>query len=372
MSLLIYKIKKGFSLRIEEYTPKRSARLVELQEYPIYGVSPLVSFEEAKTQVADYNKKNHLEKKQRKLVAHKLAIKEVQSSIYLPPSLIQEFDQDLGLQYRRKPERLETIQQHWRSAQKLISTLNISPDQYYNSRYKIFEYYENQLWSLDYIKRITRVLNLWGQFNSRRTKTYYDPIPKLGIEAHSIVDHRDKNLPSRRRDSAVFQYVQLKNLKSTFENQKLTLQWNWMFCALWFGLRPSELDSLINPENFKVERDEANQIEVLHVYQNKLKAQTSKENRWKIIPVNEPEQKVALEIVLSKQFKRPLIKTLKRLFEIDTINTYSPRKSFTDLMLGLEYDLEDISVFLGHSDISTTWRHYKSKKIYKLPPKKTA
>jgi len=68
----------------------------------------------------------------------------------------------------------------------------------------------------------------------------------------------------------------------------------------------------------------------------------------------------------NKDFKKPLNKTLRRFFD-DKIETYSPRKGFTDLMLKRDYSLEDISLFLGHADISMTWKHYKNKKVYKLP-----
>ncbi len=77
----------------------------------------------------------------------------------------------------------------------------------------------------------------------------------------------------------------------------------------------------------------------------------------------------ALKIIQSGEFKKPLNKTLKRLFEIDGIGAYSPRKGFTDLFLSRNYQLEDIATFLGHSSIETTWRHYKNKFAYRLPEK---
>ncbi len=372
MSLLINKLKRGFSIRLEQYTPKRSVRLIHPSEYALYDLNPTMTYEEAKNQIEAFKKRSQSEKQKLKIVASKLALKSIQDSIYLPPNLIVDFEEDLKIQYRKKHERLETILQHWRSAQKLISSLNIDPSDYYENRFKIFDYFEKQLWSLDYIKRITRILNMWGAFGARRSKSYFVPIPKLGAEAHSIVDNRDKNKLNRRKESSLFTFEKLNNLKITFLHENLEPHWNWMFISLWFGLRPSETDSLKNSENFKIEQDKGNDIAVLHVYQNKLKAQTSKENRWKIIPVNEPEQKIALDLIKLKNFKRPLTKTIQRLLDDEHLNTYSPRKSFTDLMLSRGYGLEDISVFLGHSDISTTWRHYKSKKLYTLPVKKSA
>lgn len=40
-------------------------------------------------------------------------------------------------------------------------------------------------------------------------------------------------------------------------------------------------------------------------------------------------------------------------------------------MLGLGYALEDISLWLGHTSIETTWESYKNKNVLELPsPKK--
>lgn len=137
---------------------------------------------------------------------------------------------------------------------------------------------------------------------------------------------------------------------------------------MFFGLRPSEIDALTNPKHYKLEFDPQNQIDVIFVYQNKLK-HLAETKRWKVIPLHEPEQKTALEYIKNKEFKRPLTKTLKRLFETKGIDTYSPRKGFTDLMLGRGYQLEDISTFLGHTSKETTWKHYKNKLTFKLPKK---
>lgn len=38
-------------------------------------------------------------------------------------------------------------------------------------------------------------------------------------------------------------------------------------------------------------------------------------------------------------------------------------------MLVKGFKLEDISIFLGHQDISMTWKHYKNKKEFSLSKK---
>lgn len=111
--------------------------------------------------------------------------------------------------------------------------------------------------------------------------------------------------------------------------------------------------------------DRTNKVSVLRVYQSKLKM-LSKDYRWKTIPIHSKRQQMAVELIKSGEFERPLTKSIKRIIG-DQFDTYSPRKGFTDMMLNEGWELEDISVFMGHSSIETTWRHYKNKMTFKMP-----
>ena len=65
-----------------------------------------------------------------------------------------------------------------------------------------------------------------------------------------------------------------------------------------------------------------------------------------------------VELRLSHQ--RPHPKTVRKHLEAN-ITLYGGRKGFTDLMLARGQKLEDISLWLGHRNITTTWKHYKDK-----------
>lgn len=149
-----------------------------------------------------------------------------------------------------------------------------------------------------------------------------------------------------------------------------------MFVGLFFGLRPSEIENLKKPHTankgkgfFEITYDPNNKVDVLRVYQGKLKNLPEK-MRWKVIPIYEPEQVEAIEIIKSGNFDKPLNKTLRRFFGAG-IETYSCRKGFTDLLLSRQYQLEDISIFMGHQGIETTWRFYKNKFVFQLPKRDT-
>lgn len=138
-------------------------------------------------------------------------------------------------------------------------------------------------------------------------------------------------------------------------------QFNWLFLSIWLGLRPEEVDMLAQPKKFKVEKNSKMKVTVLFVYQSKLQS-ISESKRWKAIPLFREEQKKCLKIIESKAFKRPLNKTVRKHVGRG-ITLYGGRKGFVDLMLSLGQRLENISMWLGHKDISTTWQHYKDKNV---------
>lgn len=367
MGVFIVKAKKSnFRVVYEEWSP-RNTFTVKPENYPTYNINSGMTYEQADSAAKEYNLKDGLNKsKQAKIIAA-IQDKKLLNDFSLPQYLVENFIKELRNEYSHNPDRLETLMQHWKSAQLMIASIKKDYTQFFESRFEIFNYYESKCWSADYIKRITKMTNLWGSFCARKKGTYFEPIPKIGIRMQQIVKKRDLK-KDIRQSATPLQWDELRNLKTRFYNEDLNLQWNWLYIGMFFGLRPSEIDGLKNIKNYRIEFDIQNNVDVLYVYQNKLK-NLAENKRWKIIPLVESEQKQGLELIKNSEFKRPLNKTLKRLFSTKGIDTYSPRKGFTDLMLNRGYQLEDISTFLGHTSIETTWRHYKNKLSFKLPKK---
>ncbi len=358
---------------MEVWTPERKRTTIHPQNYPTYNIHSSMSLQQAKSAAKEYNQQEAYKKR----ISIQTTV-QVQNNSYLnnyalPATLVAEFKRELQKEYSTNLSRLKTVDQHWVAANKMLSELKINFKEYYEKRFDIFNYYEKRKWSSDYIKRITKICNKWGSFCARRTGQFFEPIPKIGIRYNSIAEARDsvKNLA---RPATSMQWQELRKLKSSFQLNGLAEKWNWLFIGLFFGLRPSEINQLKKGKKnqyYKIQFDKKNKIDILHVYQSKL-TKYSKDKRWKIIPVNEPEQKAALKLIQSGKLAAPLVKTLRRFFDDQHIGLYSPRKGFTDLMLGRGYQLEDISTFLGHSSIETTWKHYKNKFAYQLPKKKAS
>lgn len=366
MGLVIRKNKfSNFTILIEKFTPERHYERLEAKDYHTFGISPSMNYNEAKAAAKLWAKQARLEKK-KKINSFLRAINgQSINEAYLPIGLIETFESEIKEMYPDSDERFETVMQHWRSAQKLICSIESLPPQFHDKRFLIYNYFKNQKWSADYMKRITKILNQWVNFYGRTLKTFVEPIPRIqGTWKQKVLDARfEKNYV--RQPALPLTWKQVESRKDSMKDDGLELHFNFLYVGLAFGLRPSEIDALQNKNTWKVERE--NGIQVLYVYQKKLNM-IEKSRRWKPIPVLLPQQKLALKIIENKKHIRPHPKTIQRFFG-EGYDCYSPRKGFTDAMLNEGFELTDISVYLGHSDISTTWKHYKNKNAFQIPTK---
>lgn len=344
---------------------KAIQKTVKTAAYPALGFRYDMTLEEAKARASQINQQSQIESRKIAATVKRVEDAKLIDRAYLPAHLCVSFEVELRQNYEDNPERLDHILQHWRAAQLIISALALDPKDFHTERAKFFNYYRDKKWSPNYIKKLNSILNQWGNHCAKKNNAFYQILPKLSAsQIERLVDVRD-DLEGRKTTAETLSWDALRNKRSTFANEDLTTRWNWMYISLFFGLRPNETDSLHKSKHWRIERDEDKNIDVLMVYQTKLTS-IAKDKRWKPIPVYFKEQIEALALIKSGEFKRPLNKTLQRLLE-GQIETYSPRKGFTDLMLERGFDLEDISIFLGHQNINMTWRRYKDKKKFKLP-----
>lgn len=368
MGLFIYSSSKKGSWRLLEKTyrdGKTLRKTIPKMAFRELGFREDMSIDEARSRAKQLNQQSNIDRRKEVEAARRVEHLKLVDSAYLPKLWVSKFENELNDLTFGKDDRIDTIMKNWRTVQRIIVELEIDPKDFYESRFKIYKIFIKRQYSPDYSSRMVRLFNLWGHFMSRQTNTYFQPIPTLKpIERQKLVEAREEKTGVRREADPLTQEM-LNKYKSTFEDINLKTQWNWLYLASWFGLRPSEVDGLHDKKNYVIEFDKKNKVKVLMVYQTKLTS-LPKDKRWKPIPIFFKEQEAAIEIMLSGEFKRPLAKTLKRHVG-DNIDNYSPRKAFTDLMLSKGLDLEDVAVFLGHRSIETTWKHYKDKFTFKMP-----
>lgn len=357
--------KNNYRLVEETWTPVRKEKTVPIRGYYALGFNPEWSIDEARKRASQLNLQANLDAKKIAEAVRNHNAKELINDAYLPEHLVEGFEKELHENYLDNPNRLKNLLQHWRAAQRIVSQLEIDPKSFYDERKKFFNFYRQQKWAPDYIKKLNSILNLWGAFCAKKNNSFFQPIPKLSASEVERISNIREDIEGRKTTADPLKWTDLRNKKSTFEENGLLEHWNWLFIGLFFGLRPKEVDSLHDKKHWRVEKDKENDVDILMVYQTKLSS-LPKDKRWKPIPIFFDEQKKALNLIESGEFKRPLNKTIQKILE-GQIETYSPRKGFVDLMLERGFGLEDISTFLGHSDINMTWRHYKDKFAFKLP-----
>ena len=226
---------------------------------------------------------------------------------FLPEIYRQQFEERYFSGTRLKRVLKNKDLSHWRAAQKIILEIQLEPSEWYDESHRFYDWFHKRKYSYSYTTKIIGILNLWGFFLSRKQGHPFFSIPKpRGVEKHRLLDayFSKKGVPCNQ--SAPITPAQLESAMPLLPAE----QFNWLFLSVWFGLRPAEIDRIKNPENVRIMRS-LGSAPVLWIYQEKL-ISVPPRYRWKLLPAFLPEQHQALELIESAQFKRPLVKTIKR------------------------------------------------------------
>lgn len=331
------------------------------------GFLVTMSLEEARSRAKQLNALDKIKKQERRV--QKIREEEIRLHIsnkaFLPEEFVAEFEKRF-IRYRdsetengkRQLSRAHVI---WRAGQRMIMHLKIDPMEWFERRYEVYDYFYQQSFSISYAKKILSIANLWGYFICKKLGKPYLPIDNpRGHERQRIVDNYfDQN---KSKKSKPLKPEKLNSVRGEFSNENF----NWLYLSVWFGLRPKEIDNTKNDDLWRVETLQTG-LKVLWLYQTKLVA-IPKEERWKGIPIIHDEQKFALKILESKNFKRPHHQKMKEVLG-HSFQLYGGRKGFVDLMLQKGHQLEAISQWMGHSTLGRTWRDYKDRRdiLFSLP-----
>ena len=326
------------------------------------------SIEKAKAHCKQINKERTLLKEKVRLSAKRVADLQSIDETLFPQARITEFQELLEEENFGSDTHLRKLNSHFLFVQRMCNTLIIQPVEYKDSTKQIYKYFIKQKISTNYSFRIITLLNRWGRFISKINGSFYENVPApRGRELSAIADaQRTKQGVETelgvRTESLPLTPEKLVTLQSKFSE----LHFNWLKISVWFGLRPEEVQILRNKKHYRIEHNKKLNITILHIYQTKLQSIAAAE-RWKSIPVILKEQKECLEIIENGNFKKPIYKLVRKHIG-DGISLMGGRKGFVDLMLSLGQTIENISVWLGHKDLATTWGEYKDRKNVKWTP----
>jgi hypothetical protein len=330
------------------------------------GFHSRMSITDAKARAKQINAQRWI-KEQEKRIQRK-AIQEIEARRKLEAGLPSEFVAEFENRFlrvrdseiesgRRKRTRARII---WTAAQKMISTIPVDPTDWFYHTLEMYDYFQRQKYSIRYAQAILRFANLWGFFISKKLGHPFLPVPApKGFERMRIIDANCEKTGGVRKASTPLTPDDLDCVSGKMNQPNF----RWIFLTVWLGLRPKEVDNLKDASLWKVEILPTGR-KVLWVYQTKIIA-LPPEDRWKPIPILFEQQEFALRIIESQNFRRPIMKTMKRHFAAG-IDLYGGRKGFSDLMLSKGQLFENISIWMGHSTLDRTWRSYKQKRVFHI------
>lgn len=355
MPFIVRKNPKGRQASYKLYiaTEKDGVRdylYVAPKDFLHYGFDPALSFEAAAELRTRLNKQNAVKviAEKRSRIHRRLKDEAIEYAAYIT-------DEEGFKLYAEKTLRTESFtnnkfMSHWHAAKAMIAALKIDPTEFEDSKQLIYRYFAKKQFALGYCEKILRCLNLYGKFYSKKFKKYVEAVPlPSGYDRSDIADaHYEKN--PHGGASKPLTTSNLEKLKGNLSEP----QYNWMFISLWAGLRPFEIECLHKEGTYRWECKEG--VDILCVYQSKLK-KLPRDKRWKRIPMVEPEQVGMKELIESKKFEKPLVKTVQRYLS-EQYTCYAGRKGFEKLMTSRNHEFVNISRWLGHQDLNRTFRDY--------------
>lgn len=336
---------------------ERGHKTVPKQAYQTLGFRPDMTVEEAKARVKQLNQAHTIERKKAAATARRLVSIKAVESVFMPENDCAEFFEKLKAKSFGNDTHNRKILSHWQYVQRMIAELQIEPIDYADESEQFVRYFIRQQNSLDYVKKLLRILNMWGYFICKKRGQSFEPIPAPKGKMRELINDTYVDSDGFVGESDPLSPTLLQNKRGLFT---VSGNFEWLFISVWFGLRPSEIDQcLTNPKYFQLKLDEKG-TKILSVYQPKLTG-IEREKRWKQIPILYPEQEQAIQFIEAGSFKRPIYKTMWRVFDA-AITLYGGRKNFEDMMIGKGHRLEHVSAWMGHQNIQTTWGKYRNKK----------
>ncbi len=342
--------------------PKRTWDIPKQRWSPL-GFNDALSIEEARARAKQLNSQILLKRQEERLKKfndEQITLKLKHQSV-LPDEFVAEFEERFIRArnvFNEHIRQQQNRQRHgsWRAAQKVIIAVGIEPCNWFFHNEKFYDIFYLKQFSLGYLARVLSMINLWGRFICRKLgQPFLSVRLPRGYERQRLIEAYYQKSSPRRRPSEPITPEQLLKAKSILNE----LNFNWIYLSVWFGLRPHEID-LLHDENFwRVELLPTGR-KILWVFQTKIVA-LPPEDRWKPIPILFDEQHFAIKVIEGKRFKRPLTKTIRKHFG-NGHDCYGGRKGFVDLMLSKGHTIENISIWMGHSTLTRTWRSYKNKR----------
>ncbi len=304
------------SCKITDQRPETKAKApkrtwdIGKERWSSLGFHPSMSVLEVRARAKQLNSQLRLKRQEEQLqeIKEKRLGFLTRHEAMLPDTFVAEFEERFvrargNLTEEQRRRRNKQRYTTWRAAQKVIVTVGLEPSQWFFHNEHFYDVMFQSQFSIGYAQAILNIVNLWGQFISRKLSQPFSPIRRpQGYERQRILEgfYQKQSLCPQRRPSNPIAPEQLEKVRGIMNPKNF----NWLFISVWFGLRPLEIDQLNDDSMWTLEVLPTGR-KLLWVYQTKIIA-LPREDRWKPIPILYDEQHFALKIIKDKNFRRPL------------------------------------------------------------------
>ena len=361
---------KGFTVRLRSYTYEDRLKagkehldyvesIVPEDEWSRYGFHRGMTYEEALQHIQVLNASTKLRDSQEKKARFKLLESEKKDkllqSAYLPEQLVKEFEKKLTSETLSLTTVESKMIYHWKTAMRVISSLSIAPEEWGENRMTILVALKGFAPST-VVKQIN-LLNSYGSFYCKKLGKYFESILVRSGDLAKLGDHYLEKTGGKTKEALGVTLSDMETIKISddlSEEEK-----RWCVLCLGFGLRPSEVESIVNmshgPKTITVKSGS------VVIYQPKL-TNLPRNKRYKEVLISHQFQKDALKIYLSgEKVKMPSRYMIKKVLKNEEYGLYSFRKGYEGIMINLGSDFIRASKDLGHASIERTYRNYRKR-----------
>jgi hypothetical protein len=330
---------------------RRTARAISKDEWHRHGFNTGMSLDEAKVQKDTLNqleKVSRLESRRQSCLAKEAKTRLEQQSA-LPEHYRAEFEAN------KLPESKKG-KSYWSTASHVIAAVGLPPRDWVDSAERFYKEFLKRKMSPSTVKTILPYINKWGAFYSRKLGQAFDrvPSPPRGWAEQIAEAHYARPAGRGNRESEPLTPEMLA------DRDLPDAELRWWLLSVWFGLRPIEVDQLSKPQGKRTWYIEQRGVPILWVYQTKLKG-VKPEKRLKAIPAIFSEQRELLT-----DMSLPLTRPKSSPFPGVTL--YGGRKGFVTLMKSKGQTFENVSAWLGHTDVRRTYQSYFNKQSLDFEP----
>lgn len=284
-------------------------------------------------------------------LAERAQVRALATTAWLPAALVREFEK----------ERMEGRPDRWLIVKEILGKLEVPPYEWHWQPEIFWAGFRARGWSLGYVGKLMRLVNLWGEFYCRRTGKQWYPVPKPTGAARTRIQmkHYEKKANRPTSEMTVEHLVAAAALLTPPEYNSLRL-------AFWCLLRKEELAFVLsNPSSdstWYVDEDRRG-FSVFHVFQDKLRRKGIEPRLcWKAVPLVEPEQEELLPVIASAAFAPVPLRKLKREVGVALTNR-SARKGASIELEARGYSRECVNDWLGHIGTTTAAKSYRSRRL---------